>query len=97
MKKDRAEPLSIMADSFDRFRRLLLAHAVERVPFSVQVFEFDDVAPIVDYITNSYYRHFQLYRFVLCARPTMELVQSAENAVESPLSVKPLQQALVEE
>jgi hypothetical protein len=33
----------------------------------------------------------------LCARPTMELVQSAENAVESPLSVKPLQQALVEE
>ncbi len=54
LKRDRFGGLTTLEDSFDRFRRLLISHCVERVPTSCHVFDVEDVTPIVDYVTNTY-------------------------------------------
>ncbi len=53
VKRDRFGGLTTMEASFDRFRRLLTCHCVDRVPSSTHVFDVEDVPAIVDYITNT--------------------------------------------
>ena len=51
-------------DSYDTFQSLILRHSVERPPKSVGVFSKKDVSRIHDFVVNSYFRHFLLYKFV---------------------------------
>lgn len=51
-------------DSYDSFQKLLLRHSVERPPKSVGVFSEKDVSRIHDFVINSYFRHFLLYKYV---------------------------------
>lgn len=55
-----------MEKSWDYFKALLLAHAVQRPPHSVGVFTLKEAQLITDFALNSYYRHFKLFR---CAQP----------------------------
>jgi len=50
-------------DAFQLFQDWLLKHAVERPPRSVGIFSFDDVKSIVEYATNSFFRHYRLYMY----------------------------------
>ena len=51
-----------MEKSWEHFKALLLAHAVQRPPHSVGVFTLKEAQLITDFALNSYYRHFKLYR-----------------------------------
>jgi hypothetical protein len=61
---DRRNSPWTLTESFKQFQSLLLRHSVERPPISAGIFETADVSAIVDYITHSYYRHFNLYQSV---------------------------------
>jgi len=41
---------------------------VQRPPFSIDLFSPDDVRKIVEYIINTYFRHFKLYKFAFTPR-----------------------------
>lgn len=57
-------PFATLEDIFDKFKGLLVKHAVQRPPWSVQIFSLEDVKLITDYVSNTYFRHFKLYRYV---------------------------------
>mmetsp|Transcript_14317 Transcript_14317/g.49768 ORF Transcript_14317/g.49768 Transcript_14317/m.49768 type:complete len:204 (-) Transcript_14317:78-689(-) len=94
---DRADGLRTMAASFETFKEHLMAHSVERSPYSVAIFSVDDVRAIVDYVTNGYYRHFRLYKYVLSPKLQLALEQVAPGGVEKPTAWRPLADALVQD
>lgn len=91
---DRRDGLRPMSKSFEAFKLMLHAHAVERPPTSAGIFGVDDVKSIVDYFTNSYYRHFRLYQYVLAKKPQLKLAQRTQCNVEEPSMAAPLAKAL---
>ncbi len=53
-----------MASGFELFQTLLLKHSVERPPFSVGVFRYEQVKAIVQFATNHYFRYLKLFQYV---------------------------------
>ena len=40
----------------------------QRPPFSIDLFGADDVRKIVEYVINTYFRHYKLYKFAFTPR-----------------------------
>lgn len=57
---------------------------------SVGIFTREEVAVIVDYVTNSYYRHFQLYKCIYTPYYHVHLVQREINDIQTPKAPRPL-------
>jgi len=57
-----------MEKSWEYFKALVLAHAVQRPPHSVGVFTLKEVQLITDFALNTYYRHFKLFRYAFTMR-----------------------------
>jgi len=70
------------SEAFGVFKEWLLKHSVERPPWSVGIFTFDDVKAVMDYIHNSFFRHYRLYMYTymthcdlnICMDPTASFV-----------------------
>ena len=86
-----AQPVSA---SFAAFKRLLLQHAVERSPHSVGVFSEKDVAAMVQYMMNGYYRHFNLYKYMFTSRLQVDFVQQQPGQVEEIRRSRPLNESM---
>mmetsp|Transcript_56826 Transcript_56826/g.176777 ORF Transcript_56826/g.176777 Transcript_56826/m.176777 type:complete len:278 (+) Transcript_56826:3-836(+) len=56
------------SEAFEVFKDWLLRHSVERPPWSVGVFTFDDVKAVMDYVHNTFFRHYRLYMYVYMTR-----------------------------
>jgi len=69
-----------MADAFlpanqtwDYFRSLLLAHSIQRPPYSVGVFTLKEVEKITAYALENYFRQFKLFRYAFTTRHLKDL------------------------
>jgi hypothetical protein len=51
-----------MERSFAFFKQLLLRHSVQRPPYSVGLFSFQELKAITEWMMDSYYRHYKLYQ-----------------------------------
>lgn len=58
--------------SVAELKQVLVAHAVERPPYSVGVFSAEDMRQVMDFAADSYYRHYKLYRYVFTARRLLD-------------------------
>jgi len=58
--------------AFTYFRDLLLQHSVERPPYSIGLFTFQEVQGITDFASTGYFRHFMLYKFAFTRKTEME-------------------------
>jgi len=86
-----------MKTSFEGFKELLLAHAVERSPHTVGIFSVDDVARIVEYMLNSYFRHYRLYKYIFTKKLAVTLVQTSPHLVDAPSVPKPLAESVLQD
>ncbi|CAD7932534.1 unnamed protein product [Amoebophrya sp. A25] len=58
-----------MSESYELFRHLLLKHSCHRPPFSTGIFELKDVKNISDYVLDTFFRHYKMYKYVyVCIR-----------------------------
>ena len=80
--------------SFDHLKTLLFRHSVERPPHSVGIFSVADVKEMIDYVSNSYYRHFSLYKFIFTKRSVVQLSQQQQCAISEVRVARPLMQAM---
>ena len=80
--------------SFDDLKALILKHSVWRPPRSDGVFSKEDVQRIAEFVTNSYYRHFSLYRAVLAKRAQLILEQTPLGQVDVPKAPVPLDEGV---
>ncbi|CAI9532449.1 unnamed protein product [Staurois parvus] len=69
-------------ECFQYFKELLLCHAVHRPPFSVAVFTQQQLPHISDYVLNTYFRHFKLYKCVFTPQVCLDLTISYEEESE---------------
>ncbi|KAG7388962.1 hypothetical protein PHYBOEH_007655 [Phytophthora boehmeriae] len=85
MKQDfDKDSMTDLKSSFAIFQSMLLSHSVNRSPKSVGIFDRQAVAEIVDYITATYYRHFQLYKCIFTPHYHVHLIQRDINDVQTP-------------
>lgn len=83
-----------MNASFESFKELVFQHSVERSPHTVGIFDIDDVTRIVDYMLNSYFRHFSLYRYIFSKKIQISLIQTPPHGHEVPKKMQPLSAAI---
>ena len=60
-------------DSFEMFKELLLRHAIQRPPHSLAVFNLQDVKDIDLYVLDTFYRHYDMYKYALTVKDQLQL------------------------
>merc|ERR1712025_928319 len=82
-------------NSFAFFQTRILRHAVERSPHSIYVFSREDVLAIIEFITDTYYRNFRLYRSIFTKKEYMVLQQQLPFNLECVPVVRPLSEGIM--
>lgn len=60
-------------ESFQLFKELLLRHAIKRPPHSLAIFSLSDVKKIDLFALDTFYRHFDMYKYALTVKDMMHL------------------------
>ena len=69
---DQGENLS-EDQSYENFKQLLLRHAVHRPPHNLAILNLDEVKKIDLYTQDSFFRHFDMYKFTMTVKDEMFL------------------------
>ncbi|CAD7683769.1 unnamed protein product [Nyctereutes procyonoides] len=59
-----ATPLGNVEECYHYFTSVLFCHGVRRPPFSINLFREEQLLALADYVVNTYFRHFKLYKYV---------------------------------
>merc|ERR1719262_1894387 len=70
-----------MDEAFNFFKGWLLKHSVQRPPFSVGVFTFEDVKAITEFVHNTFFRHYKLWMYAYVTHRDVELRVRADDLV----------------
>ncbi|OWK10945.1 CCDC189 [Cervus elaphus hippelaphus] len=57
-------PLGNVEECYRYFTSVLFCHGVRRPPFSIDLFKEEQLLALADYVVNTYFRHFKLYKYV---------------------------------
>ncbi|KAK3084051.1 hypothetical protein FSP39_007373 [Pinctada imbricata] len=66
-------PFGNLDQTFKYFKDLLLCHAVNRPPHSIELFTPDEVRKITEYTVNTYFRHFKMYKYAFTPLVKLDL------------------------
>ena len=55
------------------FKTLLLRHAIQRPPHSLAIFSLQDVKEIDLFVQDTFYRHYDMYKYTLTAQVMLNL------------------------
>ncbi|KAM6951142.1 cilia- and flagella-associated protein 119 [Aplochiton taeniatus] len=69
-------PLNNMDHCFEYCRELLLCHSVMHPPFSINLFNSEELTQITKYLLNSYIRHYNLYKYIFTPQIRLDLTVS---------------------
>jgi hypothetical protein len=84
--------------SFQYCQSLLLAHSVQRPPYSIGLFTLSEMKLILAWILDTYYRHYKLYMYAFTDRVLMSVVQTHPlDIVEAAPTLPALHEAMTEE
>lgn len=72
-----------MDEAFNFFKGWLLKHSVQRPPFSVGVFTFEDVKAITEFVHNTFFRQYKLWMYAYVTQRDVELRVRADELVPS--------------
>ena len=93
------EQMLTVENSLKLLKDLLLKHSVHRPPYSVGVFTLKELQLLTDYMTQTYYKHYDLYQFASVKEFCMTVTQThPTDGIQTPsLPVAPLSEAMTEE
>ncbi|CAF3517071.1 unnamed protein product [Rotaria sp. Silwood1] len=63
-------PFSNMEETYKYFKGLMLKHSLSRPPHSLRIFTPDTTKKVTDYIIDTYFRHYKMYKFIFT--PTID-------------------------
>ncbi|XP_065830548.1 cilia- and flagella-associated protein 119-like [Oscarella lobularis] len=78
-------PFDNMQATFDFFKELVLCHSVRRPPYSVGLFNPDQVQKVMDYVLRTYFKHFKMYKFAFTPKVRLDLSFKYIGIPETPL------------
>lgn len=62
-----------MEECYRYFTSNLFCHGVRRPPFSIDLFKEEQLLALADYVVNTYFRHFKLYKYVFTPQVRLDL------------------------
>nr|KAF6283663.1 coiled-coil domain containing 189 [Pipistrellus kuhlii] len=68
-----ATPLGNVEECYRYFTSVLFCHGVRRPPFSINLFKEEQLLALADYVVNTYFRHFKLYKYVFTPEVRLDL------------------------
>ncbi|OBS63458.1 hypothetical protein A6R68_08012 [Neotoma lepida] len=68
-----ATPLGNVEECYRYFTSGLFCHGVRRPPFSIDLFKEEQLLALADYVVNTYFRHFKLYKYVFTPQVRLDL------------------------
>uniref|UniRef100_A0A0D9R0K1 Cilia and flagella associated protein 119 n=1 Tax=Chlorocebus sabaeus TaxID=60711 RepID=A0A0D9R0K1_CHLSB len=72
-----ATPLGNVEECYHYFTSVLFCHGVrsppQRPPFSIDLFKEEQLLALEDYVVNTYFRHFKLYKYVFTPQVRLDL------------------------
>jgi hypothetical protein len=82
----------VVDDAFTLFKEWLLKHSVERPPWSIGIFSFDDVKALTGYVHDTFLRHYRLYMYVFRTHHNLvfRLDSSGADIAPSAMRVPPM-------
>ncbi|XP_067389109.1 cilia- and flagella-associated protein 119 isoform X1 [Emydura macquarii macquarii] len=66
-------PLPNVEECYHYFTELLFCHAIRRPPFSIDLFSQEQLALMSDYVVNTYFRHFKLYKYAFTPQVRLDV------------------------
>nr|XP_014433151.1 coiled-coil domain-containing protein 189 isoform X4 [Pelodiscus sinensis] len=66
-------PLPNVEECYHYLTELLFCHAIRRPPFSIDLFSQEQLALISDYVVNTYFRHFKLYKYAFTPQVRLDI------------------------
>ncbi|KAH3870790.1 cilia- and flagella-associated protein 119-like isoform X2 [Dreissena polymorpha] len=66
-------PFGNLDQTFSYFKELVLCHAVNRPPHSIELFSADQVRLVSEYVVNTYFRHFKMYKYAFTPLVRLDL------------------------
>ena len=70
--------------SFETFKELLLRHAIKRPPHSLAIFSLSDIKKIDLFALDTFYRHFDMYKYALTVKEQLHLTSGGMIEVAKP-------------
>lgn len=90
--------------TFQYFKDLLVKHSLQRPPYSVGIFTINQVQAITDYALNTYFRHFDMYKYAFTPKVRVDISLHYDGIPATPEpepelepETAPAEQALPEE
>ncbi|XP_057343136.1 cilia- and flagella-associated protein 119 isoform X3 [Manis pentadactyla] len=68
-----ATPLGNVEECYRYFTSVLFCHGVRRPPFSIDLFKEEQLLTLANYVVNTYFRHFKLYKYVFTPQVQLDL------------------------
>ena len=75
-------PPRTIKTSHQTFQSLLLQHSLDSPPNHIPIFTRSEVHNLQTFVTNHYYRHYDLYQYILVNKVRVILIQEEVNSVE---------------
>ncbi|XP_074641739.1 cilia- and flagella-associated protein 119-like [Tubulanus polymorphus] len=66
-------PFANVDQCFSHFREMLLCHSVKRPPYSIDLYSAEEVKKITEYVINTYFRHYKMYKYVFTPLVRLDL------------------------
>ena len=85
--RDMTEDLQVnktLSNSYEWFESKLMKHCVDRVPNSVQVFEDHEVGLIHDFVVETYFRQYRMFRYIFGVQTRIKIQMTLPQGVETP-------------
>lgn len=87
-------PLANEQHCFQYLSELLLCHSVRRPPFSVDLFSAEQVKRLAEFVINTYFRHFKLYKYMFTPQVRLDVTlsytgMSEESVIQEDEEQKP--------
>jgi len=74
--------------TFAYFKQLLVKHSLQRPPYSIGVFDVSQVQAITDYALNTYFRHFDMYKYAFTPKVRVDISFHYDGIPETPEPVE---------
>lgn len=68
-------PIYTRKESYEYFENFILQHSVDLPPKSIKIFKEHDVASIIEFATESYFRQWNLYKYIFSKQEKVVVTQ----------------------
>lgn len=92
-----SSPYDNMESCFQLLQDLLLCHSIHRPPYSTLLYDLNQVKLITDYLLQTYFKHFKLYKYAFTKRVLLDIHVKYEGIEDTPIPSQTRLEEMVKE